>query len=97
MICFLRTLAVALLANKKEQADSCVLAAQTLGSRDLRCDDAFGVARTATVNVLSILRRSEKRRHGVHVRREDQIGSAVCGGVHIVSISFNRHLFRAVA
>ncbi len=49
-----RALAVALFTNKKQHSHRPAFFAQTLACGDLRRDDALGIARAATVNVVMV-------------------------------------------
>ena len=71
----LRALAVALLADQKQQPDMNVFGPQFLGCSNLRDDDALGVARTASVDAVRCLRRRDKRRHRIHVGRKASLAS----------------------
>ena len=64
----LRAQAVALFSHHKQEANVNALLAQSFGSRNLRRDDALGVARSAPVNVSRIFRRGNERRNRIDVR-----------------------------
>ena len=50
----LRALAVALFADQKQQSDVNAVGLQFFGRRDLRHDDALGVARAASVDAVGV-------------------------------------------
>src|SRR4029077_6739812 len=76
-----RAVAAALLADDEHEADArFAVAAQTPGRRDLRREDAFGVARAAPVQAIAFDAAREKRRHAVDVGRErDRLARRVRG------------------
>src|SRR5664279_5898080 len=70
-----------------------------LGCRNLRHDDALGVAGTASVNALGRLRRRNERRHRVHVSREHQFWTRMAGvcGPYVKALALHRHALDGVA
>ena len=83
-----RAVAAALLADDEQQADArLAVAPQPLGRRDLRGQNALGVARAAAVQPIAVDAAREKRRHAVEVRREHDRPGGVRTGV---AITLNR-------
>ena len=94
LIRLLRPDRVALLAHQKQQPHENARRAQLLSGDDLGRDDALGIARPATVNPRLIFRRRDERRHGIHVRGENNLRPRMLrpGRQHVVALAFHRHL-----
>ena len=80
LVGYLCSLAVALFAHQEQQADMNTDVLQLLSRADLCGNDSLGIARTSTVDSVS-LRRGKERRHNVHVRREHNSGCSSPGHV----------------
>src|SRR5882724_12510232 len=61
----LGALAIALLSNHKQEPNANTLRPKSLRRRYLDRDNSFGITRPATIDPLFVLRRRDKRRHGV--------------------------------
>ena len=95
----LRAQAVALFSHHKQEANVNALLAQSFGSRNLRRDDALGVARPAPVNVSRIFRRGDERRHRIHVRGKYHRGLRMLlfSRIDVEAGAFYVHLLRPIA
>src|ERR1700730_3866018 len=69
--------AAALFTNNKEEREIArATGEKRFGGQDHRGNDALGIAGAAAVDVWGVFARGEKRRDGVHVRGEGDIGFA---------------------
>src|SRR6185312_15439272 len=66
--------AVAFFPDEEEESYMNALLAKTVGGGNLYGDDAFCVARAASVYTVGVLARGDEWRHGIHVRGEDDFG-----------------------
>ena len=87
----LRPQAVPFLAYQEKKSDVNAFLTQPLGCGDLSGDDSFGIARAAAVNPTGIFGRRNKRRHRIHVRRENDRRRRLLrrSCVHIAAVAFD--------
>src|ERR1700679_929235 len=74
------------------------VAAQALGSGNLRCDDSFRVAGTAAVDACGVFGRWNEWRDRIHVRGKNYFRSWLFGQgcIDIETVAFPRHFHHAV-
>src|SRR6185312_13791567 len=72
--------AVAFFTDEKEKPYMNALLTKTFGGGNLYGDDAFCVARAASVYTVGVLARWDEWRHGIHVRGEDNLRPGLLWG-----------------
>src|SRR6185437_5652856 len=91
--------AVAFFPDEEEESYMNALLAKTVGGGNLYGDDAFCVARAASVYTVGVLARGDEWRHGIHVRGEDDFGPRLLrgSGEDVAAIGRGWDLLRLVA
>ena len=95
----LRPEAVSFLTYQEKKSDVNAIFPQPVRGGDLGGDDSFGIARSPAINPSGIFGRWNKRRHRIHVSRENDGGARLLrrSRVHVAAAAFDGKLIRLVS